>query len=332
MFFKVKRGRIDHATPTQSRKASFDANHLEVRMFNVGAGEAALVVFPDGRVWMVDCGSGNHPKGDNKKLGRGIARYMAARGLTLAAMIATHPHIDHGGAFWWLLEEKPAVVKDLLFVRADEDWDIGRVWMTDLDIRLTQMGIEPILLVDSHRVVEIDDDVTAHLFAGHGASDYTSVWLHLRYKQTALLFTGDVKCGYEKLLLRLFPEYDFTSDVLKITHHGSSSGTSTALVGRVRQGISLASTTADHHHRLEADTLERVGGLGRPRRVFETVIDGDITLRTDGDSFGSGVLYEAEFTRPGLFEAEIGATTVSLAVLNKQRNEDRPAIEDPTCT
>ncbi len=332
MFFKVRRGRIDQATPTAIRKASFAANHLEVRMFNVGAGEAVLVVLPDGRVWIVDCGSGNHPKGDNRKLGKGVANYMAAEGLTLGAMIATHPHIDHCGAYRWLLDEHPALAPDVLFIRADENWDVDRVWITDLDTRLAKIGAEPIVLVDSHRVVEIDDDTTAHLFAAHGADAYTSVWLHLRYKDTALLFTGDVHCDHEKLLLRLFSDYDLTSDVLKITHHGSSSGTSAALVRRVRQGISLASTTAVHHHRLEADTLERVGGLGRPRRVFETVIDGDITLRTDGETFGDGVLYQAEFNSPGIFADEIGATTVPLAQLNKERNQERPAIDDPDCT
>lgn len=297
-------------------------------MFNVGAGEAVLVVFPNGRVWIVDCGSGNHTMGDNRILGRGIASYMAGNGLALEAMIATHPHIDHGGAFRWLLDQTPALAPDVLFVRADEDWDIGRKWMTDLEARLAAINVEPIVLVDSHRVVELDDDVTAHLFAGHGADDYTSVWLHLRYKDTALLFTGDVECDYEQLLLRLFSEHDFTSDVLKITHHGSSTGTSAALVGRVRQGISFASSTDDHHHRLEADTLQRVGGLGQPRRVFETVIDGDITLRTDGDTFGEGVLYEVEFDSPGAFAVEIGATTVPLAQLNAQRT----ATNDPDCT
>ena len=154
----------------------------------------------------------------------------------------------------------------------------------------------------------------------------------MRYKHTSLLFTGDVDCDYEKLLLRLFSDYSFASDVLKITHHGSSSGTSRELVRRVQPGISVASTTADHHHRLEADTLERVGGLGRPRRVLETVVDADIMLRTDGAMFGDGVLYITEFQSPGVFEIGIGATTVPLAQLSQERNDERPASDDPKCT
>jgi hypothetical protein len=90
----------------------------------------------------------------------------------------------------------------------------------------------------------------------------------------------------------------------------------------------MVSATDDHHHRLEADILGRVGGLGQPHRVFETVVDGDIALRTDGGTFGDGVLYEVEFDAPGRFAVEIGATTVPLAPLNSQRT----AISDPDCT
>ncbi len=296
-------------------------------MFNVGAGEAVLIVFPNGRVWVVDCGSGNHIMGDNRILGKGIAAYLAANGLVLEAMVATHPHTDHGAGFPWLLDQKPALASDVMFIRAGEDWDRGLKWMTNLETQLAAINVEPIVVVDSHRVVEIQDDITAHFFAGHGADEYTSVWLHLRYKDAALLFTGDVECSYEKDLLRMFSDYDLTSDVLKITHHGSSSGTSAALVARVRQGMSLASSTDNFRHRLEADTLKRIGGLGNPRRVFETVIDGDITVRTDGGTFGNGVLYEVEFLAPGLFEVDIGAKRVTLAELNPQRD----TANEPDC-
>lgn len=327
MYFKVRRGRIDVASPTQARKNSLAANHLEVRMFNVGSGEAVLVVFPNDRVWIVDCGSSNHIMGDNRILGQGLAGYLANEGLALEAMIVTHPHIDHGGGFRWLLDENPTLAPEVIFVRAAEDWS-GKVWMSDLATRLANINVEPIILTDSHRVVELDDvSATAHLFAAHGDDEYTSLWLHLRYWDTALMFTGDVHCPYEKDLLRLFNHYDFTSDVLKVTHHGSSTGTSTAFVSRVRHGMTIASSNDHGGHRLEADTLRRLGGLGQPRRVFETVVDGDITLRTDGHTFGDGVLYEVEFDSPGMFAAEIGATTVPLSQLNPQRTSGN----DPAC-
>ncbi|MCH8991129.1 MAG: MBL fold metallo-hydrolase [Acidobacteria bacterium] len=316
-YYKVRRGRIDEAAPTHARRASFDTEHLTVRMFNVGSGEAVVIRFPNDRVWIVDCGSGNHRLGDNRRLGQGIARYLNSNGLTLEAMIPTHPHIDHAGAFRWLLDEQPTMAPKVWFIRAEEHWDIDRVWIDELDTRLDALNIEPVVVVDSHRVFELADDITAHLIAAHGADDYTSVFLHLRYKQARLLFTGDVECDYETHLLRLFTDYDLTSDVLKVTHHGSSTGTSTGLVDRVRHGLSIASTTDDHHHLLEA--LERLGGLGQPRRVFETVVDGDIIVRTDGNTFGDGVLYQIDFDTPGMFAQAIGASVVPLSQLNARR-------------
>jgi beta-lactamase superfamily II metal-dependent hydrolase len=59
----------------------------------------------------------------------------------------------------------------------------------------------------------IDGDTTVQLFAGTGDDAYTSVWLHIRYLEARLLFTGDVHCAYEKRLLRLFADYDFGSDL-----------------------------------------------------------------------------------------------------------------------
>lgn len=323
MYFKVRRGRSDEAAPTQTRRNSLAASHLEVRMFNVGSGEAVLVVFPNDRVWIVDCGSGNHWRGDNRILGQGLAAYLASERLTLEAMIASHPHIDHGGAFRWLLDDNPDLAPQVWFFRAAENWTEGQ-WKSALAARLANINVDPIVLIDSHRVVELDQvDATAHLFAAHGDDAYTSVWLHLRYRDTAIMFTGDVHCPYEKDILRMFGDYDFTSDVLKVTHHGSSSGTSTAFVSRVQHGMTIASSDDHSGHRLEADTLRRLGGMGQPRRVFETGVDGDIIVRTDGNTFGDGILYQVDFDTPGEFAQAIGSDQlVTLAQLNPHRDDD----------
>ena len=53
-------------------------------------------------------------------------------------------------------------------------------------------------------------------------------------------------------------------------HHGSSSGTAQSVADTILQGIAIAFTAPYGGHRLEQDTLDRIGGLGQPRRVFET--------------------------------------------------------------
>ena len=72
------------AQPQATRQASFAASNLEVRMFNVGEGEAILVIFPGRRTWLIDGGSTNSP-GPNERLGRLLVVYLEGRGLMLEA-------------------------------------------------------------------------------------------------------------------------------------------------------------------------------------------------------------------------------------------------------
>jgi len=292
-------------------------------MFNVGEGECILVAFPNDLAWIVDCGSGNFNNGDNKRLGTLLAGYLRGRDLKLQAMVPTHPHIDHAGAYRWLLEAGPPLAPKVWQFQGTEAWDTGAKWMSELDTATAALrAFEEVRLEDSHRVFEIDDDIAVHLFAGAHANDgYQSVWLHIRYHEARLLLTGDVECPYEKRLMDLFGEHDFGSEFLKITHHGSSSGTSKTFIKRVQPGLSIASTAMDDGHRLERDTLARLGGLGRPRRVFETHVDGDIIVLTDGHSFDDGILYEADFnkTDDGEFADPLGASTASLDEVDSRR-------------
>ena len=297
-------------------------------MFNVGEGEAMVIEFPNERAWVVDCGSGNHPESRNRKLGEGITGYLNERGLKLEALIPSHPHIDHAGGYPWLLQAGPLLAPKVWLFRAADAWDPATGWVSDLNQRLSALAsFEEVVLTDSQRVFPIDDETTAHLFAAHGDGAYTSTWLHIRYRDARFLFTGDVHCDYEKLLFELFVGYDFGSELLKITHHGSSSGTSREFVGRVDQGLAFASTAADDGHRLEQDTLDRLGGLGQPRRVFETKVDGDIIVRTDGLGYGDGILYQLEFDPPGRFSGDLGASVFPLADVNLSRT----STNDPDC-
>ena len=122
-------------------------------------------------------------------------------------------------------------------------------------------------------------------------------------------------------LLDRFGDADFRADLIKVTHHGSSSGTATRAVQAIQPGLAIASTADDGgDHRLEQDTLDRLGGHGSPRRVLETVVDGDIVIKTDGGEYGGGILYDIEFDSPGQFAAALGVSgTMQLATLNNER-------------
>ena len=319
-FLEVLERKSQRAAPTSARKKTFAKSHLEVRMFNVGDGEAILLVFPGRRAWLIDGGTSSSPK-RNAVLGQRLAAYFKQGGLVLEALVPSHPHVDHAGAVAPLLQAGPALAAKVLYARSDDaSWSKGG-WIATLDAEVKNLGprVEPVVLRNAHREIEIANGIRVHLLAGSGDGAYTSLFLQVRYHTARLFFTGDAHCQYEKQLLARFGAEDFRADLLKVTHHGSSSGTSTTTVQAVKQGLAIASTAEDAGHRLEKDTLARLGGLGNPRRVFETRVDGDIIVRTDGGVYGNGLLYQIEFETPGRFAGDLGATVVPLNDVNKTR-------------
>ncbi len=325
MWIRALEDEARSARPGIARQSSFAASNLEVRMFSVGEGEAILVVFPGGRTWLIDGGTTNSLS-PNERLGQLLVGHLEARGLTLEACVASHPHVDHAGALATILTSRSqALAPTVTVYRADVAWTGTAAWLKRYQQAVSSRGsaVKEVKLSDAHREVPIADWVTAHLFAGSGDGPYTSLFMQLRYGAARLLFTGDAHCAYELELLKAFGAADFRADMLKITHHGSSSGTAGRVVEAVKPAFAIASTADEGGHRLEADTLERVLGPASKRRAFETLVDGDIAVRTDGQPYGGGLLYQLEFTSPGEFAGELGAEVMPADQIQRQRSDDR---------
>ena len=326
MFLRVLEDESRNARPNAGRRAEFERSHLTVRLFNVGHGEAILVVFDGKRAWLIDSGNNSRPR--NKFLGQRLIDFIEDHDLLLEAIVPSHPHFDHAGAFETILGSPSAHIASTITIyrSADPSWNSSAGWRKRFRDAIENRGegVVEIAIGDAHREVQISDGVEAHLFAGSGDGPYTSLFVHLRYHHARILFTGDAYCRYEIDMLKAFGTEDFRADVLKVTHHGSSSGTARTLVAAVRPGVAIASTGDDSGHRLERDTLERLGGRPlrgprTPRRVFETLVDGDIILRTDGKPYRGGLLYQVDFESPGRFAANLGAGVMSLAAVDGSR-------------
>lgn len=342
MFLKVVEDEARNARPNAARRMQFEDSHLEIRMFNVDEGEAILVAFDNERAWLIDGGANSVQ--NNIDLGQGLIEYLEGDPpLRLEAIVASHPHRDHAGAFTTILGlGSPQFAPIITFYRSGTAaWQKDPIWLTNLrsEVATGQTAGEVVetIITNDRQVVNVTDGVEAHLFSGSGSGKLVSLFVQLRYRDARLLFTGDAKCDYESDLLQTFGEDDFRADVLKVTHHGSSSGTAKRVVDAVRPGIAIASTANSGGHRLERDTLCRLGGRPaqdrpRTRHVFETHVDGDIILRTDGRPYQDGFLYQVEFDSPGHFAPVLGADVMPLQDVDAERTTSgsHPECEEGT--
>jgi competence protein ComEC len=246
MYLSVSENAARVVQPNAGRRATFQNSHLEVRMFYVGHGEAILIRFPDGRSWFVEAASGGGTGWTtNNALGAGLSQYLQAQQLTLDALVMCHAHKDHAAAVPALLQTPGYLFTAPLplYRPLSSSWQSATGWRAVFWDAIQQDGDvvdEPI--TQELRVVPVANNVDAFFFADPGADVYKSLFLQLRFHGARLLFTGDAKCRYENNLLTRFGPAVFRSDVLKITHHGSSSGTSANMVAVVRHGIAIAST------------------------------------------------------------------------------------------
>ncbi len=266
-------------------------------MFRVPEGEAILIVFPDNTAWLVDGGNTSHEP-DNIALAKTLQSHLESRPLlTLEVCVASHSHMDHIGALETLLASgSSALAPQVTVYRATGAWHRQANFLHRYHQMVKNQNgvVEKIFTEQTEEIVPIGTHAEAHFFVGTGKSVYASLWMRLRYKSARLLFTGDSYQPYERRLIRQFSAGHLRADVLKVTHHGSSDGTSTESVAAAKPAFAITSSSQnDPDHRLEQDTEERI--LEPPngkRRIFNTDTDGEIVVKTDGEDYGGAILYQ----------------------------------------
>ena len=92
---------------------------------------------------------------------------------------------------------------------------------------------------------------------------------------------GDAGLGTEGKLMDA--GYDLNSDILKVGHHASRSGSGEAFISAVSPEVSVIEVGAgnDYGHP-HAEVLER---LQKASRVYRTDLDGSIVITTDGSAY-----------------------------------------------
>lgn len=301
-----------HLTPEDREEFREDA--IEITMYYVGEGEA-IVISRGNRAVLVDGGEGTGTN-RNDDLGRVLAARLTPG--SLRAIVASHPHRDHTNFHHVLATEYAdrfaagARYFDNATPAADANWQRLQQWQPNLPFLREAVTDQP-ARDDEDRIQGLGAGIDAHLIRGTTdatstkSQKYWSVFLFLRYRSAWMLFTGDAYKGYENRLLPRLEAISRRTHMLKVTHHGSSSGTSAQFVASLRPAISIASTDEDPSHRLEDDVRDRLSTTAiyatydpnRPQHPEK-----DIVVRTDGwiweENGFEGVLFEVSTREPVL--------------------------------
>jgi len=247
-----------------------DCHCLTVSFLDVGQGDAIAMRTPAGR-WLLIDGGPRGPQGDAGR--RVVVPFLRSHGATqLAAIVATHAHLDHFGGLPAVLDAfDPAFVLEpgqpvpdagyLDFLAAVEgdgaEWRPAR-----RGDRLELDGVTFEVLSPDSAWAASQTDINEE-----------SVVLLVTYGGTRLLLAGDAGVPTEaRLAGQVGPV-----TVLKVGHHGSRGATSNRWLDELQPAEAVISVGAKNRYGHPApETLARLRGHGVP--VLRTDERGTITF------------------------------------------------------
>ncbi|MFW5896795.1 MAG: ComEC/Rec2 family competence protein [Bacillota bacterium] len=246
-------------------------NRLQVHFIDVGQGDAILIMGESANI-LID--------GGPRAAGDSIVNYLHERGIEfLDLIVASHPHEDHIGGVLAVFEHFP--VNTVLDAGVPHTTATFDRYLTHLE-RLVNEGDTRYLTAEGQTLTF--GNVTVEVLGP--ASEYdclndNSVVCRVTFDQISFLFTGDMEREAELDLLR--SERNIEADVLKVSHHGSSSSTSDEFLRAVSPAHAVICVGEDNPYgHPSIEVLERLSGFAV--RVHRTDSSGTLVFESDGDS------------------------------------------------
>ena len=241
----------------------FPHHTTEYIQFSVGNADAAILHDLD-KVYVIDAGENDGT----------VSSYLRAHRLTPDAVILTHLHADHAGGLQSMIDDG-IPVRLLCLPEGADTQDINPDFRNMIS-SLRSSGTE-IRILSRGDVIPLPSGTFTVLWPekgkirpGQDANNYSLV-ARLTLKGTTLLHTGDVTGSYEHYSA-------LPADLLKVSHHGSSSSTSESFLSAVSPDVILLSCR--HVSRLQS-FRERAGTIP----VYSTSECGAVTVQFDENGY-----------------------------------------------
>jgi len=234
---------------------------LRVTFFNIGQGDAALIYSPLGKKIIIDTGL----SGSN--ITKKIAEHIPWYSNYIDILMLTHFDADHMGGAERIVREFNVGMIILPYSSEEHPFVLK---MREYNVPVTFVGAGARIEIEEGLVMDFFWPIQA-AYAVFGRNN-ASLVARMVYNDNSILFTGDIEKRIEALLPLLTELTE--SDVLKVSHHGSKTGTAKEFLDLVNPSIAIISVGENTYGHPNNEVLERLSGM----EVLRTDVNGDITL------------------------------------------------------
>lgn len=272
--------------PEIEAPAEPELGDMTATFIDVGQGDSTLVELPDGKVMLIDAGEASASQSVLNALDEADVD-------DIDYLVATHPHADHIGGMEAVLDA----------------YEVGEVWMPDApDTTETYEGFLDAVdaegcpveqAVAGESIVDDEAGYTVDVLAPAEGTDsddmnrYSAI-VRVTYGDTSLLVTGDADASQ---VVEANPGH---VDVLKASHHGSETGTTTEVMDETTpEYVVVSYAEGNSYGHPDQSVLDAIAVAGAT--AYSTAANGDVTCTFDGED----VTVETE--REGTITAGVSA-------------------------
>lgn len=269
--------RWDWLTPPSNRTTPLPEHAMRIATLDIGQGDAILIISPGGQTMLVDGGNSSQ---DAREV---ILPYLQRNGHDrLDVLVLTHPDADHVGGLPEVLRSIPVGVG--VATGQVHTTQIYAEFLQELQ-RARDEGGTQIIRGEAGVEIPFDPEIQLEVLGPSTEAIATddknnaSIVLRLTYGLVSVLLTGDAEVEEEAWMMGQGAILD--AQILKVSHHGSDTASSSAFLDRVDPEVALISCSANNQYGHPHDeVLDRLSDYGAD--VYRTDLSGTIEVVTDG--------------------------------------------------
>src|SRR3989338_164271 len=259
-------------------------HYLKVDILDIGQGDAIFIETPDMRHILIDGGP------DLAVLGK-LAKLLLFFDKSLDVVILTHSDQDHLMGLLSVLQKYH--VKNILWTGIARDGGNYQKWL-ELIEKQKQKGSN-IVIADLHTKIksgEILIDILNPIENLEGryfnkTTNETGIVSRLIYSKKSFLFTADVSSKTEQQIIDLSRQagskVNLSSDILKVSHHGSKYSSSEEFLQAVHPSFAVISVGKDNSYgHPTPEVLQKLQNFGI--KILRTDQNGDVEILSDGEN------------------------------------------------
>ena len=244
---------------------------LKINFIDVGQGDSCLITTPQNKKVIVDSGgSESYDVGKNVLL-----PYLLDKRITkIDYIMISHFDTDHCKGFEYVLENLK--VKNVIISKQSETSENFKQIMKI--IRKKRINL---IVVQKGSKIKIDNFTTVDILSPQSENiadnmNDNSIVAKFEAYNFSILFTGDASEKIEKELIK--EKINLKSDILKVSHHGSKTGTSEEFLKSVKPKIALIGVGENNKfgHPTE-DVIKRL--TENKVKIYRTDRNGEISIK-----------------------------------------------------